>query len=117
MINIERVLKEDRLMRATIGLSMIGFENLCDGFAKSFWDIKERQYKKGIKNGTRQRKPGGGKKGNLSTMQLKLFFILFYFKCYPTMDLTGIFFDLNRSNVKRSIDKLTPALERVLGKT
>jgi len=36
MINIERVLKEDRLMRATIGLSMIGFENLCDGFAKSF---------------------------------------------------------------------------------
>lgn len=104
-------------MRATTGLSLIGFENLCNEFAKSHWEIKERQYKKGVKNGTRQRKPGGGKKGNLSTMQLKLFFILFYFKCYPTMDLTGIFFDLNRSNVKRGIDKLTPALERTLGKT
>lgn len=117
MINIERILKEDRLMRATTGLSLIGFENLCNEFVKSYWEIKERQYKKGIKNGTRQRKPGGGKKGILSTMRLKLFFILFYFKCYPTMDLTGLFFDLNRSNVKRSIDKLTPALEKTLGKT
>ena len=117
MININRVLKDDRLMRATIGLPITGFENLVDEFTKSYWDIKEKQYQKGIKNRTRKRKPGGGRKGNLANVELKLFFILLYFKCYPTMDLTGLMFGLDRFNVKHSVDNLTPVLERTLGRT
>ncbi|MBN3898729.1 MAG: transposase family protein [Nostoc sp. NOS(2021)] len=27
----------------------------------------------------------------------KLFFILFYFKCYPNFDVIGVLFDLHRS--------------------
>lgn len=104
-------------MRATTGLSLVGFENLCLEFAKSRLDIKEKQYQKGIKNGTRERRPGGGRKGSLTNIELKLSFILLYFKCYPTMDLMGLIFDLDRSNVKHNIDNLAPVLEKVLGKT
>ena len=46
MININRILKDNRLMRATTGLSLVGFENLCVEFAKSRLDIKEKQYQK-----------------------------------------------------------------------
>ena len=117
MININRTLKDDRLMRAAVGLSITSFENLCDEFVKSYWDIKEKQYQKGIKNKTRKRKPGGGRKGSLTNIELKLLFILLYFKCYPTMDLMGLIFDLDRSNVKHNIDNFTPVLEKALGKT
>jgi len=42
--------------------------------------------------------------------------ILFYFKCYPTFDVLGLLFNLNRSNACRNVHKLTPILEKVLGK-
>jgi len=117
MININRILKDNRLMRATTGLSLAGFKNIHAEFIKSYLDIREKQYQKCVKKGTRKRKPGGGRKGKLTNIELKLLFILLYFKCYPTMDLTGIIFDLDRSNVKHNIDNLTPILEKTLGKT
>lgn len=46
----------------------------------------------------------------------KLFFILFYFKCYPTFDVLGLLFNLDRSNACRNVQKLTPILEKVLDK-
>nr|WP_293103687.1 transposase family protein [Okeania sp. SIO2F4] len=44
------------------------------------------------------RSVGGGRKARLRTNKDKLFYILFYFKCYPTFDLAGILFDINRSH-------------------
>jgi hypothetical protein len=104
-------------MRAVSGLSITGFKDLCDKFSKSLQDIKQEQYEREVQAGERKRKLGGGAKGKLRTIQLKLLFILMYFKCYPTMDLMGLFFDLDRSNVKRNVDNLTPALEKALGKS
>jgi hypothetical protein len=69
-----------------------------------------------LKRGNRERQPGGGRKGNLENPAEKLFFILFYFKCYPTFDVLGLFFNLNRSNACRNVHKLTLILEKVLGK-
>ena len=71
---------------------------------------------KGVKQGKRERKPGGGRAGNLRSVTEKLFFVLFYFKCYPTFDILGLLFDLNRSNACRNVQKLTPILEKVLDK-
>ncbi|MGK7922653.1 MAG: transposase family protein, partial [Trichodesmium sp.] len=45
----------------------------------------------------RQRSVGGGRKARLRTSKDKLFYILFYFKCYPTFDLASILFDIDRS--------------------
>lgn len=104
-------------MRATTGLSISGFEGLCQRFNGVSEEYQLKRYEKALQAGNRKRRFGGGAKGRLRSGQLKVFFILMYFKCYPTMDLMGLFFDLDRSNVKRNIDPLTPLIRRVLGKS
>ena len=66
--------------------------------------------------GPRQRAVGGGGKARLLGSQEKLFFILFYFKCYPTFDLAGIIFDRHRSQAHEWMHRLQPILEQTLGK-
>jgi hypothetical protein len=116
MIFINRALKDDRVIRATIGLSASEFNQLVQRFAQEIEKEERHRYKRGIEEGNRERQPGGGRKGNLGRSTEKLFFILFYFKCYPTFDVLGLLFNLNRSNACRNVHKLTPILEKVLGK-
>jgi hypothetical protein len=54
-------------------------------------------------------------KAQLKTITAKLFFILFYFKCYPTFDLAGFIFGLHRSQTHYWVHKLQPILEKALG--
>jgi hypothetical protein len=49
-------------------------------------------------------------------MEAKLFFILFYFKCYPTFDVLGVLFDLERGRSNRWVHRLQGILETALGK-
>ena len=44
---------------------------------------------------SRQRAKGSGRKARLETPQEQLFYILFYFKCYPTFDLARLLFELD----------------------
>ena len=46
----------------------------------------------------------------------KQFYVLFYFKCYPTFDLAGILFDSDRSQAHRWLHRLQPILEAPLGR-
>ena len=59
----------------------------------------------------RQRRPGGGRKGALSTPELKLFFLLFYLKTYPTFDVLGSLFDLSPPKANEQVKKLLPVLK------
>jgi hypothetical protein len=63
----------------------------------------------------RQRAVGGGRKARLRNPQDKLFYILFYFKCYPTFDLAGLLFDLDRAQAHYWMHRLQPLLEAALG--
>ena len=63
----------------------------------------------------RQRSVGGGLLARLRTLQDKLFDILFYFKCYPTFDLAGILFDIDRSQAHYWVHRLQTMLEAALG--
>jgi hypothetical protein len=45
-----------------------------------------------------------------------LFFILFYFKCYPTFDLAGFLVGIDRSQAHYWVHRLQPVLETALGK-
>ncbi|RQH24821.1 transposase family protein [Okeania hirsuta] len=56
----------------------------------------------------RVRALGGGRKARLLEAKDKLFFILFYFKCYPTFDVAGILFDLHRSRAHYWMLRLQP---------
>jgi hypothetical protein len=90
MLNIKRALKQDRLLRALTGLNLQAFETLLPAFTLIYEEEQALRPR-------HQRDIGGGRKAKLLTHQEKLFFILFYFKCYPTFDLAGIMFDLDRS--------------------
>ncbi|NET54120.1 MAG: transposase family protein [Merismopedia sp. SIO2A8] len=93
MLNIERVLKDDRLMRAMTGMHLKAFNALKPAFAQSLEEAPVPRRSKA----PRQRTQGAGRKPTLSTVEHKLFYILVYFKCYPTFDLAGLIFDMDRS--------------------
>lgn len=114
-MNINAAMNSNRLMKSVTGLSVKEFKQLAEGLERELEKEKQTQYKKGLTTHRRKRKPGGGRKGALKTTYEKLFFILFYFKCYPTFDLSGLLFDFNRSNACRNVQKLTPLLEKTLG--
>ncbi len=98
---------DDRALRATICLSALEFNQRVPSFGPEIEKEGWRRYEMGFEQGNRKRKPGGGRKGNLKSSTEKLFFILFYFKCYPTFDVLGLLFNLNRSTACRNVQKLT----------
>lgn len=110
MININKILGKDRLLRAMTGLNRKAFENLLEKFEKVYNEEEEKRGKR-----PRKRKRGGGRKGRLASMAEKLFYILFYFKCYPTFDLASVLFDFDRSQAHRWVHKLQEILEKTLG--
>ena len=61
-----------------------------------------------------QKSRGGGRKPTIKRMPEKLFFVLFYFKCYPTFDLTRLLFDVDRAQSNRWLHKLQLILEAAL---
>jgi len=109
MLNINRAFKNDRLMRAMTGLNLTAFDALLPSFSSAYRAAHPVSKK-------RKRAPGGGRKANLLQMSDKLFFALFYFKCYPTFDLAGILFDFDRAQAHRWLHRLQPILETALGK-
>ena len=110
MININKILGKDRLLRAMTGLNRKAFENLLEKFENVYNEQEEKRGKR-----PRKRKRGGGRKGRLASMAEKLFYILFYFKCYPTFDLASVLFDFDRSQAHRWVHKLQEILEKTLG--
>jgi hypothetical protein len=64
----------------------------------------------------RQRRPGGGRKGCLVSAEQKLFFILLYFKAYPTQDVMGLLFGITQGQVsewvRQLIEPISPFLKR-----
>ncbi|MBU4422046.1 transposase [Patescibacteria group bacterium] len=108
MINIGRALKNERLTSALTGLRPQEFLDLLPAFSEA-WQKSKRH-----KN--RKRKIGGGRIGFLRTIPEKLFFILFYYKCYPTYDVMSFFYGCNRANTFRRQRQLSGILEATLGK-
>lgn len=112
MFNIERALKNNRLMLAITGVTPQEFQNLIPAFSQDYLEEKREQHNRNSK----KREFGGGRIGFLKTASEKLFFILFYYKCYPTYDLASIIFDCNRSNACRRQFQLSGVLEKTLGR-
>ncbi len=116
MLDIDRALGDDRLIKAITGFSAFEFNKLIGGFREEFQNEAQVRYETGVELGNRERKPGGGRIGNLGSYATKLFFILFYFKCHPTFDILGFIFDLDRSNANRNTHNFTQILEKALGR-
>lgn len=109
MINVERILKQERLIRAMTGLNRKGFESLLVSFEEAYRQSLTKPESK------RQRAIGGGRKSVLRTIGDKMFYILMYNKCYPTFDLMGVLFNFDRSCAHDWVHRLLPILETALG--
>ena len=108
MLNLNPCLKSNRLMTALTGLTIAEFQKLLCDF-QTFLLRPQEEFK------NRQRQPGGGRHHTLSTPQQKLFFILFYVKCYPTFDLLAFFLGVDRSQPCRWVQQYLGILQQVLG--
>jgi hypothetical protein len=107
-MNIQRALQDERLMRAVIGMGRKEFTELLKRFAPLTNRVK---YKR-----SRKRKKGAGRKHTLKTADQKLFYMLFYMKCYPTFDVAAFFLAVDKSQTKRWVDEMRITLEKALGK-
>lgn len=108
MLNIDKILNQDRLLRATTGLNRKAFDDLLVSFESVYMCHGNKI------QSHRQRRIGAGRKSQLKSIAQKLFYILFYFKCYPTFDLASILFDFDRSQAYRWAHRLQFLLEATL---
>jgi hypothetical protein len=107
MLNIERAFQSPRALQALSGVSRVEFEQVERRFTTVVGEQRaKRQYK---------RTPGAGRNHTLRTLRAKLFFLLFYLKCYPTFDVAGLLFEVDRSRACRWVGDWLPRLEAVLG--
>jgi hypothetical protein len=106
-MNIQRALGDQRLLRAVIGMGKKEFKKLLQSFSPLVIRTRYRR--------NRKRKAGAGRNHTLKTPEEKLFYMLFYMKCYPTFDLAGYFFGVDRSQAKRWVDDLRGKLKKALG--
>ena len=105
MIQIEKALTTSRVMRSLTGLDLSSFNALLSTFAL----VLKKTAKQNSKATKRQM--GGGRHHTLATPREKLFYILFYMKCYPTYDLAGFIFESDRSQACRWVKELLPVLQ------
>lgn len=93
-------------MRALTGLNRKAFDELLSTF--------NAVYEQSLLQQRRQRAMGGGRT-RLHKAQDNLFYILLYFKCYPTFDLAGLLFDIDRVQAHHWMHRLQSILETALG--
>lgn len=103
-------IRDERQLKALIGLSRAKFSALAEAFANTYEVEKEQAYERG----DRRRRAGAGQKGKLPSAEAKLLFVLYYFKTYPTFDVLGTHFDMARSKACENVHRLTPILHKTL---
>lgn len=106
-IDIAKLLKRDRQLKAIIGMDKRGFEILHKEFSEIYYKKKKVGRKRGI---------GGGRKGVIKDTRVKLLFILLYIKVYPTYDVAGALFGVVASRPCEWVKEYKEILEEALGR-
>jgi hypothetical protein len=106
MIDIQKAMKSNRLMKALTGLKIKQFKILAVNFNVHL----EKTFKKYRKVNLHQ-----GRGFKLKSSQEKLFYILFYAKVYPSFDVAGFIFNADKSSCCRWAHWFIKALELALG--
>lgn len=106
-MNYYYLLKHSHLFPAVVGITYQQFLCLFDKFVPALRyaeKAKAWQFE-------RLRIPGGGRKSKLASDKQKLFFILFYYKNYPTYGLAQVLFELDETNLYRWKEFLAPVVQ------
>jgi hypothetical protein len=107
-MDIDRVLKNPRLVRAILGVSAKEFESLLVTFTQV--------WREAAQNKKRKRAVGGGRIGKIKNPRNKLFFILWYLKVYPTFDVAAYVFSSSKTKTNVWVKNILPLLEKTLGR-
>jgi hypothetical protein len=110
MLNIVRCFQDIRLFKAVTGMMYAEFNALLPVFVEALNQEKIAPLR------PRQRQEGGGRKHTLLTGREKLFFIVFYVKCYATFDVLAWLFEVDRAQTHRWVTTYLPVLEAALGR-
>ena len=110
---MERIFRKPKLLRSLTTLDAGEFERLAAAL-DAVWQAERAQ--RTFDGGKRRRKAGGGDKAKLATTREKLFFLLFYFKCYPLQEVMGTFFHLSQGQVSHWVGVLAPLVNTALGR-
>ncbi len=110
-MNIPKIMRNERSLKALTGLSKEEFNKLLITFEVVLNQVLRENSK------ASKRKFGGGAKGRLPDTQSKLFFILLYEKTYPTFDFIASIIDFDKSRAVRNTHSLLSVLEKALGRT
>jgi hypothetical protein len=109
-MDLKYVLSNPKQMQILTGLTPEEFGELTAAFAP-VWQEHTRLNWRGQK---RRRAKGGGPQGQLNTPEKLLFFLLVYFRHYPTQEYIGAQFGFSQSQANRWILRLTPLLKKAL---
>ena len=107
-MDIKRIFSDDRSSQAHIGMTKKEFHKFLPFFESAYLDYRISKSKtKNLKN--------AGRKSKLDTMEKRLFYVLYYLKAYPTFDILGGAFGMDRGTAckwaHRYVDVLCSALE------
>lgn len=111
MFNLNYFLKHPELFQYVIGINFNQFNVLLPKFSGV---LRKAQYQK-VWGKPRLREPGGGRKAKLDSDYSKLFFILFYYKTYPTFRFAQSIYQLDKRNIQLWVKFLAPVLFNTLG--
>jgi hypothetical protein len=107
----EYLLKHRELFQYVIGIPYTQFLLLLPKFSLA---LRKAEHKKAWKK-KRIREPGGGRKATLATDEEKLFFILWYYKIYPTFRYAQCTVGLDKRNIQLWVWFLQDVLFTALG--
>lgn len=110
-MNYIYILKHKELFPSVIGITYKQFESVLPKFS---YALRIAEHKKAYEK-KRQREVGGGRKPTLATDRQKLFFILFYYKVYPTFRFAQTIFEFDKRNIQCWKEFLEPVLFAALG--
>jgi len=108
MISVKSGLKNDSICKSLTGIMVKEFQGLLPSFEEAFWEDVDSK--------PRERAYGAGAPHTLKTFEEKLFFILFYLKCYTTFAVLGFLYECDPSKPCDWVKAYLPLLEKALGK-
>lgn len=112
MITYAQLKAKPKEFLAATGLKVDEFERLLPAFAAQY----DRRYpaEQTLAGKPRQRRRGGGAKGQLARIEDKLLFILVYQKTYPLQTMQGLHFGLSQPQANHWIHQLLPVLRQAM---
>lgn len=107
-MDIEKIFSDRRSCLAHIGMDHEEFLKFLPYFEKAYLSYKRRNGKPNVRN--------AGRKSTLDTIEKRLFFVLYYFKTYPTFDVLGGTFGMDRGTACKWVHRYTEVLLEALQK-